>query len=119
MSNQPSQTENQIQASNLVEVTRSFDFKTFYANNLRFKISPTEISLVFGMADEPSPGKNTIQESVNIILHPSTAKIIAKILSGAMELYEKYYGHIDPPSQVSIDQGELQKMVDSVVKQAN
>jgi hypothetical protein len=98
---------------------RSKDFRTAFANTFRFRASPTDIGLTFGYATQvPSPtgDRNILQDEVEVVITPSTLKVLKMAIDDHLEVIEKMIGTIQLPQEVVDTLAEQKKAMDAVAE---
>ena len=98
---------------------RSKDFRTAFANTFRFRASPTDIGLTFGYATQlPSPtgDRNILQDEVEVVITPSTLKVLKIAIDDHLEAIEKMIGTIQLPQDIMDVLAEQKKTMDAVAE---
>jgi len=83
-----------------VPVARSPRYQEVYANGVRFRISPIDCTLTFGMSpDIPGAPANLVQDEVSITFTHAFLKILPRNLTAVVEAIEKEIGPIRIPER--------------------
>lgn len=78
---------------------RSADFRSIYANNTKFGLSPFEVSFIFSEITESVEGKLYVEQKVRVAMPPLQAKLLLLILAQNLQNFENQFGLINVPSQ--------------------
>jgi hypothetical protein len=78
-------------------VRRSANYKTFYANNTKFGISPFDFSFIFGEIGESVEGQVFVDQQVKVIMTPLHAKLFLALLAKNVQNFEQQFGKIVVP----------------------
>ena len=83
-------------------IRRTPDYKTYYTNQSRMRLSATEVQIFFGILTDEPPGSETNfnDEMMSVILPPQHAKILARGLATAIEAHELQFGEIKLPENL-------------------
>jgi hypothetical protein len=96
-------------------VRRAPDYKVYYANQSRMRMSNSDFQLFFGMlVDEPGSESLFNDEMLSVLLAPSHAKLVAQGLTAAIEAYELQFGEIKLPA----DSVKLSQTIHSQILEA-
>ena len=82
---------------------RSKDFRTVYANTFRIRASQADLGIAFGYATEvPSTtgDRIIIQDEVEVVITPSTLKLLKMAVDDNLENLEKVIGTIQLPQEI-------------------
>jgi hypothetical protein len=89
-----------IPAKPLARIGRSKDFRVVYTNSFRFRASHADVAVCFSYQTE-LPGDQTIlQDEVEVVLVPSTLKLLQMAINDNVEAIEKVLGTITLPPEV-------------------
>jgi len=85
---------------------RDREYRTVYANNVKFGSSPVEIRLTFcAYLDDVGQGKFVTQEQVCVVVAPSALKPMLQFIEQMVSQHEKKYGPIpEIPKDASQEQ---------------
>jgi Protein of unknown function (DUF3467) len=103
----------------LPALMRSKDFRTAFANTFRFRASPADIGLTFGYATQlPSPTgeRSIVQDEVEVVITPSTLKVLKIAIDDHLEALEKIIGTIQLPQEVVDALAEQKKTMNDVAE---
>jgi hypothetical protein len=90
------------------EVTRSPEYRSFYAGNFRFQITALDATLTFiHHADKPG-GTSVLQEEGALVTTHAALKVLSEHLVGIIEVIEREFGPIRVPAHSQF--GEAQKV---------
>src|SRR4051794_36497282 len=105
------------QKSSLAEVSaqenvaRDKDYRSFYANLTRLRITNVDISIVFArIGVEVRPGAMGSVDIAEVVLPPSQIKVLAQALTVVAEAYEETWGEITQAPR-EIDFSGLRELV--------
>jgi uncharacterized protein DUF3467 len=73
---------------------RSSEFRSFYSNSSKLRITAWDLTMVFQKVVEQPPGGLMMEELTEITTTVSQAKAFALALTGAVNAYEKTFGEI-------------------------
>ncbi len=85
--------------------TRSKDFRYVYANGIGMQFGDNDVTLVFGVKEDPTDIEEKMMEEVAIFLTPSTAKALSMSLAAIIEQAEKSGG------KIPIDQSKMDNLL--------
>src|SRR6266403_1079748 len=86
-----------------VQMVRNKDFRTAFSNTFRFRASATDIGITFGYSTQiPGPGgeRDILQDEVEVVLTPTTLKLLKMALDDNLEAVEKLIGTIQIPQEI-------------------
>jgi hypothetical protein len=89
--NTKAQAAESMQQPNFVKAD---DYRSIYANNVRFHVSLFDLKMNFGEAE---PEGNVIKQHVGIFMSLHHAKAFSAILAHNLEKYEEQFGEIKGP----------------------
>lgn len=72
------------------QIFRTADFRYYYSNHMRMRITENEFQLIFGMVED----NNLKVEQCAAIIPPKLAKLLAKGLANFVQAYEMKFGEI-------------------------
>ena len=79
-------------------IRRAPDYKVYYANQSRARMSGSDIQVFFGMlVDEPGTTNLFNDEMMSVILAPQHAKLVALAFTAVIQAYESQFGEIKLP----------------------
>ena len=84
-------------------MVRNKDFRTAFSNTFRFRANPTDIGITFGYATQlptPTGERNILQDEFEVVLTPSTLKLLKLALDDNVEAIEKIIGTIQIPQEI-------------------
>jgi hypothetical protein len=94
---------------------RDSGFHYLYANQVRMRVSPGELTLVFAYQDE-TPAGLMLTELASITLAPTVARRTSVLLSEILKEYEAKFGVIPPDPDTGIDGSDVLRRVDTILK---
>jgi hypothetical protein len=87
-----------------IQMVRNKDFRVAFSNTFRFRASPNDIGITFGYATQvPAVGggeRNILQDEVEVVLTPTTLKLLKIALDDNVEAIEKAIGTIQLPQEM-------------------
>ncbi len=95
------------------EIRRTADYRVYYANQNRIRVTNADVQLFFGQLVDDPPGSATHinEESVAVIIGPAGAKLLALALATAVASYEQQFGEIQVPGDALQKAEETRKAV--------
>jgi hypothetical protein len=78
-------------------VHRSPDFKTVYANNTKFSVTPFDFSFIFGELGESTDNLVFIEQKVKVTIPPVHAKLFLMVFAQNLSNFEAQFGEIKIP----------------------
>jgi hypothetical protein len=76
---------------------RAADFRSFYANNTAFAMSPFDFNLIFGEIVGAKDRKMVVEQKVKVIMSPLHAKIFVQVMVENLKQFEATFGEIKLP----------------------
>ena len=70
------------------------DMKGYYANNVGFRVSPWDFTMIFGQIREATKERLVIENQAEIVMSPQHIKVFARVLRSNIEKYEARFGAI-------------------------
>lgn len=98
-----SETETPQSAAN--PIVRSPAYQVVYANNFRFRVSLTDLTIVVARTTELSPGVNGVEELGEVVLPLAQVRPLAQGLNDIIGAWEETFGQVIP--RLNIDTKEL------------
>jgi hypothetical protein len=105
------QTQPASAASVASNSARHQDYRSYYANLTRLRVTSVDLTLIFARAGiEVRPGELGSVDVAEVVLPPSQVKVLAQALTVVAETYEETWG---PIAQVprDVDFTSLREMV--------
>jgi hypothetical protein len=93
---------------------RGEDYFSYYANSIAVNISQWDIALMFGEVVGEQDGKTVIEEIVKILISREAAKVLNKILTDQITIYEKKFGVIKVPDMSKLAEPEQRANAEEV-----
>lgn len=88
---------------------RTDRFRQLYANNMQVGFSSWDLAITFGEIMGEQDEKPVIEETTRILMTREIAKVLSKILTAHIEIYEKQFGEIKiatMPSESEVAEAE-------------
>lgn len=103
--------------SPIIGAHKSQDYKVFYANQSRMRMSQADIQVYFGLlTDDPNaPGTFTNEEIASVIMAPQHAKAFALSFLAAVNSYETAFGEIKLPAAMTKQLETLKTQLATVI----
>jgi hypothetical protein len=99
------------------EITKSADFKSYFANWVSATFSVHEVSMVIGESFQTGPETVEVSQKARVIFSPVEGKLLMVILRKIVDAYEVQFGRINIPHQIGdplLEQmPELKEFMDS------
>ncbi|HWR16731.1 MAG TPA: DUF3467 domain-containing protein [Terriglobales bacterium] len=84
----------------MADTVRTPDFKSFYANNVRFESTVFDLRLFFGELDHREDESWIISQKASVVMAWSQAKIAALFLLVNVMAHEQQNGPVDLPANL-------------------
>lgn len=85
---------------------RADGYRQIYANNMSVGFSSWDLGITFGEIVGEKDGQPVIEETVKVLMTREIAKVLAKILTNHIALYEAQFGEIKLPGADDEAEGE-------------
>ena len=76
------------------ETTRATSWQRIYSNSTEVRMSGWDFAFIFGQAERTTLERSIVTELVEVIMSPTHARAIARILGAHLRLYEQKHGPI-------------------------
>jgi hypothetical protein len=105
--------EEVLVTANPTAIHRPADYRVYYSNLSRLRLTNADIQIFFGLAIDSPPGTATIvnEEALSVVLTPVNAKLLLLALSSALAAYEVQFGPIPIPQDAAQKAEEIRKAV--------
>ena len=77
------------------KTVRSRDFRTIYANGIRFRIGDTDAGITFLIETDDETGTMIHEDQVQVVVTPKALKVIQIVISHGLAELERVFGPID------------------------
>ncbi len=81
--------------------TQAANHLSIYANNAQMQVSLYDVKIAFGQVTEVEEKHVAFEDQVTVILSPQHAKVLAGLLVQNVAQYEKQFGEIKIPNEIS------------------
>jgi hypothetical protein len=76
--------------------SRTNDFRYVFSNTFRIQFTPNEMTVGFAISEDPLNANDSLLEQVAVIITPSGAKLLGRLLSTTIADYERETGTVVP-----------------------